>query len=113
MGIETNIEAIRGYSRILPHYEDEAEKFKDLVDTADVTDEAWGVVGIWAKQGYTERLEELRSLLDAMKDGVDGFISKMQTAAEMYQGMEDAGVVTFGQHEAEIDAVDDRRGGQV
>ena len=36
---------------------------------------------------------------------MDGFTTKLTKAAEMYQGMEDAGVVTFGRYEAEIDAV--------
>jgi hypothetical protein len=103
-GIQTNIEAISGYARKLPHYEEEADKFRDLVDTADVTDEAWGVVGIFAKQGYTDRLEELRSLLDDLKDGVDGFITKLDKAAEMYQAAEDSGTIVFGQHQAQIDA---------
>ncbi|WP_024875477.1 hypothetical protein [Saccharomonospora piscinae] len=103
-GIQTNIEAISEYARQLPHYEDEADKFRDLIDTADVTDEAWGIIGVFAKQGYTERLGELRSLLDDLKDGVDGFITKFNKAAEMYQGAEDAGTLTFGQHQAQIDA---------
>lgn len=104
-GIRTNIEAISGYARRLPHYEQEADKFGNLIDEADVTNEAWGLVGIFAKQGYTERLAELRSLMNDMKDGVDGFITKMNKAAEMYQGAEDAGTITFGQHQAQIDAM--------
>lgn len=103
-GIQTNIEAISGYARKLPHYEEEADKFRDLVDTADVTNEAWGIMGAFAKQGYTERLEELRSLLDSLKDGVDGFITKLNKAAEMYQGAEDAGTLTFGRHQAQLDS---------
>ncbi|MEU6645098.1 hypothetical protein ABZ863_21395 [Saccharomonospora sp. NPDC046836] len=104
-GIQTSIEAISGYARQLPHYEGEADKFGNLIDAADVTDEAWGVVGIFAKQGYTERLAELRSLLTDMKDGVDAFVTKLNKAAEMYQNAEDAGAITFGRHQAEIDAM--------
>ncbi|CAM3060117.1 hypothetical protein SAXI111661_16460 [Saccharomonospora xinjiangensis] len=103
-GIQTNIEAISEYARQLPFYEGEADKFRDLIDTADVTDEAWGIMGVFAKQGYTDRLEELRSLLEELKNGVDGFITKLNKAAEMYQGAEDVGTITFGQHQAQIDA---------
>ncbi|TNC22764.1 hypothetical protein [Amycolatopsis alkalitolerans] len=103
--IQTNIDAIAGYSRQLPFYEQEADKFGGLIDAADVTDEAWGVVGIFAKQGYADRLGELRSLLTDLKDGVDGFVTKLTKASEMYQGMEDAGKITFGRYQAEIDAV--------
>lgn len=102
-GIQANLDAIRDYTRQLPYYEQEADKFGAKIDAADVTDEAWGVVGIFAKQGYTERLDELRSLLTDLKDGVDGFVSKLTTAAEMYQGIEDAGAIAFGRYQAEID----------
>jgi hypothetical protein len=104
-GIQTNIAAISAYARQLPYYEQEADKFGAKIDAADVTDEAWGLVGLFAKQGYTERLTELRSLLTDLKDGVDGFTAKLTKAAEMYQGVEDAGKVTFGRYEAEIDAI--------
>jgi len=103
-GIQTNIGAISAYARQLPYYEQEADKFGAKIDAADVTDQAWGLVGLFAKQGYTERLAELRSLLTDLKDGVDGFTTKLTRAAEMYQGAEDAGKVTFGRYEAEIDA---------
>lgn len=104
-GIQTNIDAISRYARQLPFYDKEADKFGGLIDTADVTDEAWGVIGIFAKQGYTDRLNELRSLLTDMKGGVDAFVDKLSKAAQMYQGMEDAGKITFGKYGAEIDAV--------
>jgi hypothetical protein len=104
-GIQTNVGAISAYAKQLPFYEQEADKFGAKIDAADVTNEAWGLVGLWAKQGYTDRLTELRSLLTDLKDGVDGFTTKLTKAAEMYQGMEDAGKIAFGRYEAEIDAI--------
>jgi hypothetical protein len=104
-GIQTNVGAISAYAKQLPFYEQEADKFGAKIDAADVTNEAWGLVGLFAKQGYTDRLAELRSLLTDLKDGVDGFTTKLSKAAEMYQGAEDAGKVTFGRYEAEIDAI--------
>ncbi len=103
--IQANLDAISGYARQLPFYEQEADKFGAKIDAADVSDEAWGVVGIFAKQGYTDRLGELRSLLTDMKDGVDGFVTKLNKAAEMYKGVEEAGKIEFGRHEGEIDAL--------
>ncbi|GAA4550270.1 hypothetical protein [Amycolatopsis samaneae] len=103
--IQTNIDAISGYSKKLPFYEQEADKFGAKIDAADVSNEAWGVIGIFAKQGYTERLTELRSLLTDLKDGVDALTDKMSRAANMYRGAEDAGKITFGKYEAEIDAM--------
>ncbi|MEV5712555.1 hypothetical protein AB0L41_01595 [Amycolatopsis mediterranei] len=104
-GIQTNVGAISAYAKQLPFYEQEADKFGAKIDAADVTNEAWGLVGLFAKQGYTDRLAELRSLLTDLKDGVDGFTTKLTKAAEMYQGAEDAGKVIFGRYEAEIDAI--------
>ncbi|SEP53272.1 hypothetical protein [Amycolatopsis saalfeldensis] len=104
-GIQTNIDAIAEYTRQLPYYEQEAGKFGAKIDAADVGDQSWGVVGIFAKQGYTDHLADLRSLLNDLKDGVDALTTKLGTAAQMYQGAEDAGKITFGRYEAEIDAV--------
>ncbi|MDT8915287.1 hypothetical protein [Amycolatopsis sp. PS_44_ISF1] len=102
-GIQTNIDAITEYTRQLPYYEQEAGKFGARIDDADVGDQAWGVVGVFAKQGYTDHLADLRSLLEEMKTGVDALTGKLATAARMYQGAEDAGKITFGRYEAEID----------
>lgn len=104
-GIQANIDAISGYARQLPFYEQEADKFGALIDAADVTNEAWGIIGVFAKQGYTERLAELRSLVADMKDGVDALAAKLNQSAEMYQGVEDAGVITFGRYQAEIESM--------
>ncbi|MGB3438968.1 MAG: type VII secretion target [Actinophytocola sp.] len=103
-GIQVDTAALSAYAGQLGYYGDEAGKFEKLIDAADVTNEAWGVVGIFAKQGYTDRLAELRSLLDDMKAGVDALVTKVNQSAAMYEGNEEAGVIRFGQHEAEIDA---------
>ena len=104
-GTQVDIAALSAYAGQLGYYEGEADKFGNLIDTADVTDEAWGIVGAFAKQGYTDRLAELRSLLDDMKAGVDALITKVDQSAKMYQGVEDAGTITFGQYEAQIEAM--------
>lgn len=104
-GIQTNVDAISAYAKQLPFYEQEADKFGALIDTADVTDEAWGLIGLFAKQGYTDRLEELRSLLKDMKDGVDSFVTKLNTAADAYRGTDQDVQIAFGRFGAEIDGV--------
>jgi hypothetical protein len=104
-GVQVDLSALSGYARQLGYYEGEADKFGNLVDAADVTNEAWGIVGIFAKQGYTDRLAELRSLMNDMKAGVDTLITKVNESAQMYQGLEDAGTIRFGQHEAQIEAI--------
>lgn len=104
-GTQVDLAALTAYARQLGYYEGEADKFGNLIDAADVTDEAWGVIGSFAKQGYTDRLAELRSLLEDMKTGVDALITKVDQSAQMYQGIEEAGTVRFGRHEAQIEAM--------
>ncbi|TCO58287.1 hypothetical protein [Actinocrispum wychmicini] len=101
--VAVDVQALTAYAKQLDYYETEADKFGRLVDTADVTNEAWGVVGIWAKKGYTDRLAELRSLMDEMKDGVQALSAKVAESANIYQGNEDDKVIMFGSHEAMID----------
>lgn len=102
-GTQVDTAALTAYARQLGFYDGEADKFGTLIDAADVTGEAWGVVGAFAKQGYTDRLGELRALLEDMKSGVDTLVGKVAQTARMYEGVEEAGVVRFGRHQAEIE----------
>lgn len=101
--IQVDVPALTNYARQLGYYQSEADKFGNLIDQADVTNEAWGVMGVWAKQSYTDRLTELRDLLTAMKEGVDALTTKISDTAAVYQGQEDDTVIRFGQHQAMID----------
>jgi hypothetical protein len=102
-GTEVTVAALTAYTQQLGYYGDEADKFGSLVDEADVTNEAWGVVGEWAKKSYTDRLGELRSLLVDMKEGVESLTEKLNQTAAIYQGTEEDQVIRFGEHEAVID----------
>jgi uncharacterized protein YukE len=104
-GTNVDVPALTAYAKQLGYYGGEADKFGSLIDRADVTNEAWGVMGVWAKQGYTDRLGELRSLLDEMKEGVETLTTKLHAAATAYQGTEDDVVAVFGQYEATIDGM--------
>jgi hypothetical protein len=102
-GVQVDVAALTAYARQLGYYDGEADKFGALIDQADVTNEAWGVVGVWAKKSYADRLSELRSLLTEMKQGVEALTSKISESAAVYQGNEEDKFMTFGQHEATID----------
>lgn len=102
-GYGVDIPALKTYASNLDFYNTEADKFGNLVDQADVTNESWGLIGLYCKQFYTEKLAELRDLLGEMKQGVDSLGEKITTAASIYDGMEDDATMTFGAHEAEID----------
>ena len=102
-GTHVDLTALSNYATQLGYYSSEADKFGGLVDQADVTNEAWGLIGVWAKQSYTDKLTELRSLLDEMKQGVGDLTAKVTESVAVYQGNEDDKVIEFGQYEATID----------
>jgi hypothetical protein len=102
-GTHVDLSALTNYSSQLGYYSSEADRFGAVIDQADVTDEAWGLIGIWAKQSYTDRLSELRSLLAEMKEGVGDLTTKVTDSVAVYQGNEDDKVIEFGQYEANID----------
>ncbi|OLR94353.1 hypothetical protein [Actinokineospora bangkokensis] len=101
--IDVDISALQSYSGQLGYYQSEADGFGRLIDVADVSGEAWGVMGAFAKGQYTEKLTELRSLLEEMKSGVEALSTKISDTAATYQGTEDDAVMRFGAHEAVID----------
>lgn len=102
-GYGVDIPALQNYAKNLDYYNGEADKFGGLVDQADVTNESWGLIGLAVKQTYTDKLADLRDLLQQMKEGVDALTEKLGTAAAIYQGNEDDAAMTFGKHEAEVD----------
>lgn len=94
---------LRSYSQNLSFYSSEADKFGNLVDQADVTDQSWGLIGLAVKQTYTDKLAELRELLQTMKEGVDALSGKMTSAADIYEGYEQDTIIQLGKHKAKID----------
>ncbi|MFO7192485.1 MULTISPECIES: type VII secretion target [Thermocrispum] len=109
--INVNTPELRTYAKNLSYYTSEADKFGALIDQADVTNEAWGIIGSHFKHQYTDRLAELRDLLAEMKEGVETLADKITAAANVYDSNEEASVIQFGKHEATIDGTaDDPKG---
>lgn len=102
-GHAVNTQALTDYAKNLGYYKEEAGKFGDLVDQADVTDKSWGLIGLAVKQTYTGKLAELRELLELMKTGVDAYSGKLTQAASIYNGFENDVTMTLGKYEATID----------
>lgn len=109
-GVKVDIPALQTYAKNLSYYTSEADTFGALIDQADVSNEAWGIIGSHYKEQYTSKLAELRDLLGVMKEGVEALADKITTAAKVYQGMEDDTSMTFGRFEAKIDGP--REGGK-
>ncbi|WP_028852077.1 hypothetical protein [Thermocrispum municipale] len=102
-GYNVDIPALKTYANNLSFYTSEADKFGTLIDQAEVPEKAWGLVGLFAKQTYSEKLKELEDLLGQMKQGVENFSEKISTAAKVYEGMENDTAMSFGGHQTTID----------
>ncbi|MFK0243385.1 WXG100 family type VII secretion target [Amycolatopsis azurea] len=102
-GYEVDPAALRRYSGELGNYGGQTGKLKEMVGQADVGNESWGLVGLFTKDGYTQTLQSLKSLMEAMAKGLDSAGSKMTQAADIYQGIEEDHVTTFNKIEVKID----------
>ncbi|PRX43929.1 hypothetical protein B0I33_11395 [Prauserella shujinwangii] len=89
-GFNVNAEELRAYSGKLAGQKDTASQIGGLVDTADVGDKSWGVVGLFVKDEYTQMLGDLKDLFADMQDGFQSGVDKFRLAADGYQQHEDA-----------------------
>jgi hypothetical protein len=94
-GFHVDIPALHAYASGLGKYREQSAKIKDMVGQADVGNQSWGVVGIFTKQGYTDTLRELQTLMDAVSKGLEAAEAKITSAANTYQGTEDDHVEMF------------------
>jgi hypothetical protein len=84
-GFTVDVETMQQFVGEVPSYAEQASKFADLVGQADVSNESWGVVGLFTKQGYDELLRSLQDMLGQMKQGCRRAADKFAQAAETYQ----------------------------
>ncbi|SFB30840.1 hypothetical protein SAMN05216266_10817 [Amycolatopsis marina] len=89
-GFNVSEDELRTYAGKLANQKGTASGIAGLVDTADVGDQSWGVVGIFVKGTYTEMLGDLKDLFTGLQDGLQSGSDKFTKAAEGYQQHEDA-----------------------
>lgn len=87
-GHSAKSENLRAYAQKLANGAEKTAEIKNLVDQADVSDEAWGVVGLKVKQEYTTLLNNLNELLDNMSDGYNSGNENFMNAASAYDEQE-------------------------
>lgn len=88
-GFNVDIHALNEYSRTLAQHRSAVTKTSGLVDQADVSNESWGVVGLFVKQEYSDMLSDLKDLMSEMEAGIQTASEKIGRAAERYQENED------------------------
>lgn len=84
-GFTVRVSALHEYRGNLEQFRSQAGTFADLVAKADVSDEAWGLVGLATKSSYTEALTQLNSLLNAVERGLYHTADRIRRAAELYE----------------------------
>ncbi|EHR48981.1 Protein of unknown function (DUF2580) [Saccharomonospora marina XMU15] len=89
-GFNVDSEELRTYSGKLAGQKATAGEIAGLVDTADVGDKSWGIVGVFVKDNYTEMLGDLKELFTSLQDGFQSAADKFARAADGYQQHEDA-----------------------
>ncbi|MBK1784053.1 ESX-1 secretion-associated protein [Prauserella cavernicola] len=89
-GFNVDEDELRSYADKLSGQKDTASQISGLVDTADVGDESWGVVGLFVKGDYTEMLADLKDMFASMEAGLQSGSDKFKAAADGYRQHEDA-----------------------
>ncbi|WP_216210506.1 type VII secretion target [Amycolatopsis aidingensis] len=89
-GFTVSEDELRTYAQKLTGQKGTAGEIAGLVDTADVGDESWGIVGIFVKGQYTEMLGELKDLFTDLQNGLQNGADKFSQAADGYQQHEEA-----------------------
>lgn len=89
-GFNVNADALDTYAGKLADNTSSVSDVIDLVNEADVSDESWGVVGLFVKNSYTEMLGDLRGLLADMTAGLRSASDKMSASAETYRAADRA-----------------------
>lgn len=89
-GFDVNSAELRQYAGKLGAQHGTAGQIAGLVDKADVTDESWGVVGLFVKDNYTQMLADLKDLFTDLQEGLQSGSEKFRSAADGYRDQEDA-----------------------
>jgi len=111
IGIGVEVGELKQFVKTLDFYQSEAKKFEGLVEEANgISDESWGVIGLFVKGKYTSKLQILRELVDDLQEAFQGLGDKIAEAAKVYESTEQDHVIMFGHHAAEVDGIGDDKG---
>ena len=108
-GIGVEVGELKAFVGTLDFYESESNKFDALVERANgVSNESWGLIGLFVKDTYTRQLDVLRGLVDDMTEAIGAMSDKIAEAAQVYESTEQDHVIMFGEHRAEVDGIQGR-----
>lgn len=102
-GYQVYVDALRAYGKNVAEYQNQGDRFSDLISEANVGNQSWGVVGLFTKDEYDQARTELVSLVDNMKASMHTLSYKIKEAADVYDGIEEDRKTAFGGKVAELD----------
>ncbi|MBB3662163.1 MULTISPECIES: ESX-1 secretion-associated protein [Prauserella salsuginis group] len=89
-GFDVNADELDTYAGKLGGQRQTANQISGLVDKADVSNESWGVVGIFVFDNYKEMLGDLKDLFTSLDEGFASGEDKFKNAAKGYRDKEQA-----------------------
>lgn len=84
-GFAVDVAALRNYRSDLSRYEEQTARLSGQVAEADVTNESWGVVGLFVLEQYNETLGKLREHLAQMAGFLGAVGERVHETANSYQ----------------------------
>ncbi|GGU74130.1 WXG100 family type VII secretion target [Lentzea flava] len=102
-GFDVNPDELTQFAGMLDAQRDTAAAIAGLVGKADVGNKSWGVVGIFVKSSYTEKLNELKELFTDLQNGLQSGAEKFRGTAQGYREQEEALKAIFNGIQVEID----------
>jgi hypothetical protein len=102
-GFDVNPDELRQFAGKLDGHLGRAGEIAGLVAKADVGDKSWGVVGLFTKSEYTQRLADLKDLFADMQAGMQSGAEKFRGTADGYADQEEALKNIFNGIQVEID----------
>lgn len=91
-GYDVDVPALRRYRSELSGYEAQTKRFGDLIgQVADtVSDSSWGIVGLFTKDKFDERVGQMREYVDQAEQFLEGLDERVGFAADQYELHESA-----------------------
>lgn len=102
-GYTVDPDNLRKYASKLSNQQDTASGISGLVEKADVSEQSWGIVGLFVKDSYTSMLTDLREMFDSMINGFESASNKFDEAAQNYEDSDQSVSQLLGGIKVEID----------
>ncbi len=84
-GFNAPIEAIESTGQDVRGLADKAKGIAEASSNAEVSETAWGVVGIFVKSGYSDLLQQLNKHLTEIQEGLTSNADKLTESAQNYK----------------------------